>query len=67
MRDTRIFQPQGIETFAQVFLVVGMQFARQVQADFVNITRQVAPAGHRFPGTAGINQIAHDRIIPQPA
>ena len=39
VRDASGFEPAAIEAFAEVRLVIGMQFAREMQADFVNVTR----------------------------
>jgi pyruvate/2-oxoglutarate dehydrogenase complex dihydrolipoamide dehydrogenase (E3) component len=62
MPDTDVFEPHGIETFAKIFLIIGVQFACEVQADFVNVTRQIRPAVHRFARAARINDIAHDSL-----
>jgi hypothetical protein len=63
MRDSGGFEPATIKTFSEIRLVVRMQSARVVQADFVHVTRQVRPAIHRFTRTAGINDFAHGQMI----
>jgi pyruvate/2-oxoglutarate dehydrogenase complex dihydrolipoamide dehydrogenase (E3) component len=57
------FEPHAVEAFAEILLIIGMQFARQVQADFVNITWQVHPAIHGFARAARVNSVAHATII----
>jgi hypothetical protein len=36
-----------------------MEFTSQVQADFINVSRQKTPAVHRFARAARINDFAH--------
>jgi hypothetical protein len=36
-----------------------MQFSGEMQADFVNVTRQIIPAVHRFARAARVNDFAH--------
>ncbi len=52
-------EPGTVEAFAKVVLVVGVQFARPLQANFVHVAWQMRPAVHRLAGTAGINDSAH--------
>lgn len=53
------FEPNAVETFAEVLGVVGVQFAGQAQADFVDIARQIMPTGHYFTRTAGVDEVTH--------
>jgi pyruvate/2-oxoglutarate dehydrogenase complex dihydrolipoamide dehydrogenase (E3) component len=67
MRDGGGFEPHAIKTFAEIFLIIGVQFAREVQADFVKVSRQVVPTVHCFARAARINDIAHAVIIQKRA
>ena len=59
VRDAGVFEPHAVKALAEIFLVIGVQFAGKVQADFVKVTRQVAPAVHRFARAARVNDVAH--------
>ena len=48
-----------VEALAEICLVITMQFACQMEPDFINESRQVHPAAHRFARTARINDVAH--------
>ena len=50
----------AVEALAEILRVIGMEPAGEMQADFVNVTRQVAPAVHRFARAARINDFAHN-------
>lgn len=56
-------EPHRVKTFPEIRVVIRMQFAGQMQADFIHVTRQVHPAIHDFARTARVNNIAHRRII----
>jgi hypothetical protein len=44
-----------------------VEFAGEMQADFVNVTRQVMPAVHRFARAARVNDFTHVPMFRQPA
>jgi pyruvate/2-oxoglutarate dehydrogenase complex dihydrolipoamide dehydrogenase (E3) component len=67
VRDPGGLEPHGVEALAEIFRVIRMQFAREMQADFVNVTRQIAPAVHSFARAAWVNNFAHALIIQQTA
>ena len=50
------FQPPAVEALAEVGLVVGVEFAREMQPRLVDVTGKVGPAIHRFARTAGEDQ-----------
>jgi len=60
MRHAGGLEPEAVKGFAEVFLVIGMQLAGEVQADLVHIARQVMPAVHGFARAAGIDGVAHN-------
>ena len=63
----RGLEPRAIETVPVKFSpVIGMQFPRQMQADFIDKPRQINPAAHRLARTARINYVVHARIILPP-
>jgi hypothetical protein len=57
--NTGGFEPAAIKAFAEVGLIIGVQLAGEMKADFVNETGQVHPAAHGFARTTGINDVAH--------
>ena len=59
MRQAGGLEPEAVKPLAEIIGVVGVQFARQAQADFVDVARQIMPAGHDFAGTAGMDDLAH--------
>jgi len=63
MGDPGGLEPHAVKPFAEIFLVVSMQFAGKVQADFVDVPGQIAPAVHDLAWTARIDNLAHDRYI----
>jgi len=58
------FEPRAVEAFGEILLVIGVKFSGDVQANFIDEPRQIYPAAHRFPRTAGMDGfVAHGRII----
>ena len=62
----RSFEPQTVETFAEIRLVIRMKFTGQMQPEFVHKSRQVHPTAHRLTWATGINQFVHARRIGMP-
>ena len=65
MRHAGGLEPESVKRFSQIFLIIHMQFAGEVQADFINVAGQVMPAVHGFARASGINKFTHAGIIGQ--
>jgi len=66
MRDAGGLEPHGIKALPKISVIIGMQFAGEMQTDLVHVTRQMHPTVHDFARTARINDFAHARIIGCP-
>ena len=63
MRQPRSLQPTAVKTLAQIFVIIGMQLASQMQADLVDIAGQIMPARHGFARAPGIDNVTHATIL----
>ena len=52
-------EPQSVETFAEVGLVIRKELARQVKAGFIDEPRQMHPPAHHLARASRINDFAH--------
>ena len=66
-RDAGRLEPPAVEALGKILLVIGVQFASQMQADFIDEPGQINPARHHFARTARVNNFCHNRILPQTA
>ena len=57
------FQPPAVESLAQIVLIILVQLAGQMQADFIDVPRQVHPAAHGLARTARIKDVGHEEIL----
>ena len=61
VRHAGSLEPETVKAFAKIFSVIRVKFAGEMQADFVNIARQVTPTVHDFARTAWIDNFAHTK------
>ena len=60
-------EPHAIETFAEIFRVIGVELAGEVKTDFINVTGQIHPAVHRLAGAAGAYSFFHEDMVGREA
>ncbi len=57
--DAGGLEPLAVEALGEILLVIEVEFAGEVQADFIHKTREIDPAAHGFARAARINDFAH--------
>jgi len=58
-------EPGAIKAVGEILLVIRVQFAGQMKADFINEAGEISPARHRFARAARVNQSFHKNILSQ--
>jgi len=59
MGDAGVLEPEAIEAFAEVVLVIGVEETGEVESEFIDVPGQVHPTVHGFAGASGVDDGAH--------